>query len=593
MAVRCFQCKTGLGGRGSGSKHAKATGHVWQPGYYCTFCEATFSKYTKCKVHRKTCGARPVVPEAAPPVAPAIKQVSTTRAGTPSNSTQSDEDEARRGSRRTSISEIVSCHICREQFRDSETLALHHQEHVVPHPMPQRDDAVSSSVSGHREDAARPSQLAAPSSECDLKVACDVCQLEFTCSTALREHAASVSPCKRCSMCIPHAMMSLQEHYRMSAMHATCERCEVAFETFWECYEHGKSCAVRRVETDPGSVPGADGLGPPSSEFAHIPDKAALSAQSAAQTSTGSAAFSAIAEDSVAPSRRLAIARIEDAQMSSGERASHDDSHTGPLSGQPPQVTPAAYADPVQDTFRPEGPPVPASHHPGIPPEAQRSPLELDNTSDIDHRSSIIAIAALDLIALRYGTHAARRVARVMQDLAAAPAEGESDRAPKTAAEPHPAQDEVISLNTPTTLQMGISTPTERSYYGRQDRSPSVGVVSLKVANPPFERRPHTPNPSGSGLGKTKKLSNRSKARSQDERILPPGKTDGESAPIPPETPSWHCRSCMCDPCQDPAAAICGHIFCRQCFIRELTSHGTCPVCQKVFLLRLDVGAGT
>ncbi|KAI1791651.1 hypothetical protein LXA43DRAFT_1009943 [Ganoderma leucocontextum] len=54
-------------------------------------------------------------------------------------------------------------------------------------------------------------------------------------------------------------------------------------------------------------------------------------------------------------------------------------------------------------------------------------------------------------------------------------------------------------------------------------------------------------------------------------------------------TPSWHCRSCLQEPCVDPIATICGHLFCRGCFMRELSAKTCCPVCGKIFFVRLDV----
>ncbi|KAI0659417.1 hypothetical protein C8Q70DRAFT_140315 [Cubamyces menziesii] len=52
---------------------------------------------------------------------------------------------------------------------------------------------------------------------------------------------------------------------------------------------------------------------------------------------------------------------------------------------------------------------------------------------------------------------------------------------------------------------------------------------------------------------------------------------------------SWSCRSCQRAPCIEPVATFCGHIFCRSCILLELGEHGVCPVCKKMFLLRLDV----
>ncbi|KAH9911804.1 uncharacterized protein B0H18DRAFT_1058848 [Fomitopsis serialis] len=51
---------------------------------------------------------------------------------------------------------------------------------------------------------------------------------------------------------------------------------------------------------------------------------------------------------------------------------------------------------------------------------------------------------------------------------------------------------------------------------------------------------------------------------------------------------SWHCRGCGKDPCEDPTATQCGHIFCYKCIVKEIAKSMKCPVCNKLFLLRLQ-----
>lgn len=51
VGVRCFECKLELKGSGTGIQHATLTGHTWEPGYYCTACEAMFSKHSECEQH--------------------------------------------------------------------------------------------------------------------------------------------------------------------------------------------------------------------------------------------------------------------------------------------------------------------------------------------------------------------------------------------------------------------------------------------------------------------------------------------------------------------------------------------------------------
>ncbi|KAJ4468861.1 hypothetical protein J3R30DRAFT_1615204 [Lentinula aciculospora] len=50
-------------------------------------------------------------------------------------------------------------------------------------------------------------------------------------------------------------------------------------------------------------------------------------------------------------------------------------------------------------------------------------------------------------------------------------------------------------------------------------------------------------------------------------------------------TMSLHCRLCMRDPCADPTATMCGHIFCGTCITECVILSPRCPVCQHALLL--------
>ncbi|KAI0252960.1 hypothetical protein BJV78DRAFT_258234 [Lactifluus subvellereus] len=82
------------------------------------------------------------------------------------------------------------------------------------------------------------------------------------------------------------------------------------------------------------------------------------------------------------------------------------------------------------------------------------------------------------------------------------------------------------------------------------------------------------------------------------ERSLPlftPGPTIGVSYPsAQPQTDlaacdrlvSYvYCRVCRRDPCRQPAATMCGHVFCYQCISSEVVKTSRCPVCEVPTLL--------
>ncbi|KAI0360407.1 hypothetical protein OH77DRAFT_679902 [Trametes cingulata] len=73
---------------------------------------------------------------------------------------------------------------------------------------------------------------------------------------------------------------------------------------------------------------------------------------------------------------------------------------------------------------------------------------------------------------------------------------------------------------------------------------------------------------------------------------VPAVEVSAAGAKAPPQGKvSWHCRFCRISACVVPIATVCGHIFCKTCITREVALSGCCPVCRKMFLLRLDVGA--
>ncbi|TFK88311.1 hypothetical protein K466DRAFT_76724 [Polyporus arcularius HHB13444] len=72
---------------------------------------------------------------------------------------------------------------------------------------------------------------------------------------------------------------------------------------------------------------------------------------------------------------------------------------------------------------------------------------------------------------------------------------------------------------------------------------------------------------------------------------LPPDPAAHRSDGSPRKHPvlSYHCRACLRDPCIEPVATICGHLFCHRCILEEMMSRMGCPVCGKTFLVKLHV----
>lgn len=81
---------------------------------------------------------------------------------------------------------------------------------------------------------------------------------------------------------------------------------------------------------------------------------------------------------------------------------------------------------------------------------------------------------------------------------------------------------------------------------------------------------------------------------------LPLQQDQNDRAEVPPaDSPCTngqsplYCRVCLRDPCDDPTATMCGHIFCNRCIIDAVMARSACPVCTAPTLLyclfRLDI----
>ncbi|KAL1944412.1 hypothetical protein VTO73DRAFT_2842 [Trametes versicolor] len=529
-------CKTRVGGWGTGRQHAQITGHTWQPGYYCEYCEATFSSHKLCKSHRKTCPsgvALPLVVAADDTPAPTVSH-----------------------ERRTSIAAIVSCRTCGEHFRDEETLEKHVKEH----------DAASPSV---------------PAQDTCTLFQCTICKIEFMSELALSQHTASVSACRRCNVCIPDATMSLQDHYRVSTKHPMpCPWCDLGFDDFDELAPHYALCMPDNVKSDLGpavrdaEVQTAD-AGPSSlsdtTTSSVAPERLGVGPESVVKyvVSTLCGAFSDVGGAPLTTG--LGDPAVEEEPDAPAPAIELDYGDTTPAA---PEV-PSTMTDPepaviVQDNIL----------RPTVAvPRLDDDAVEYDGFTDDADRSSVIAKAALDLISQRYGGTAAERVLRAMQELGGAIAEEQN------------ARDETESLQQAVDVQQEVTTPVRA---GPTDScgSPSSAVrrfvetqrEALAAERPTRAPRRHDLEP----------REERPQASTSAQATKPPARQKPNHAAKRPAvgTQSWHCRSCAGDPCVRPVATICGHIFCQDCLMRELREHGACPVCQKVFLIRLDVAEG-
>ncbi|KAI0711461.1 hypothetical protein C8Q76DRAFT_59317 [Earliella scabrosa] len=134
-----------------------------------------------------------------------------------------------------------------------------------------------------------------------------------------------------------------------------------------------------------------------------------------------------------------------------------------------------------------------------------------------------------------------------------------------------------------------LSNSSRSSTSGRVPTPPLVsnsGACTPRISS--FYAPPMHPRPSPSPAVSTWTVE---QGRSREEfRAGQQGGANRVSQPVQRSNGSlsWHCRACFKDPCDEPVATMCGHIFCHRCIVREIERSPCCPVCAKVLFVRLD-----
>jgi len=126
----------------------------------------------------------------------------------------------------------------------------------------------------------------------------------------------------------------------------------------------------------------------------------------------------------------------------------------------------------------------------------------------------------------------------------------------------------------------------------RPAASPSLIASDTSADAPPVSTR-QTRGSTSSRSGVSEDVSSITASVATSTRSPTPTPSEPAASALPQgrsaaSGPSWHCRSCGKDPCEDPTATQCGHIFCYKCIVKEIAQSMKCPVCNKLFLLRLQ-----
>ncbi|KAH9848884.1 hypothetical protein C2E23DRAFT_862329 [Lenzites betulinus] len=509
MPIRCNQCGIPVSSKKAGNEHARSTGHVWKPGYYCGQwnCDAAFNKNKLLSLHRKTSHvsgatapgihnmtsiatqglsfAPPFVPSFVPPFA------------LPSVPPPKPAPKAPVRTQDAWGFQIQSCSVCGIYRMHSIDVHGHmsdcHSSPAAPDPPP-TNLAVSAQDPG------------------PAIFQCAVCWVGFIDDIALLRHMTNVISCKRCAVCFPKtSLTSLDEHYRTSPAHPDpCPSCDRAFESSTQLFGHYDNCTWLSGRTpsavQPALLPGADkvacGLNQP-------PAAGGPSAEDGVKVVDSVADFK-VASVPPKPGVPVALGVVE-SKGSVDEK--YDDERVFPsttgVAGEPSTDSNATAEDLATDAEAAG----PAANVPALEPSETTDPAPSSISQD--------------------GGESFCTAPELIDDLSAEP--------------------DSLSGDNWESKRISPQTSPERIVHLRLSGCPPEQPVAPPLTAPTVNRP------------------------SEDAKPL-----------------SLHCRSCSRPECRDPIVTMCGHIFCRECFLLDLKAWGACAACGHVFLAKLvvDVSGG-
>lgn len=481
-----------------------------------------------------------------------------------------------------------TCSKCQDAFKDTAALSEHMSTtHLVR--------CVPCNLTFYREDLQKHYQESPNHSKCT------VCNLGFPNATTHKEHMLSKHSQTYCASCMRYfkTVGALGDHYRDSPVHPRCSPCDLGFKDKAAYDEHmaaehpPKPTVVAspvqsiRSMIDTRDQPTIQSL-PSTSETQSLPASPVLRASTGSDVRLSLSAtpdtvaselrnnlvpgsppslFRAVSEPTPRPTSVLGVSSTIP-QMSDGLPSPAISNQT--LDYMSVNVTgshrPASVISMLSTSLKSIS--SATSTRPSIPTEAPvvvQCPLPLQ-------RSESSASSASASSGLR--TPESEPRIRGAQSVLATP------KAPSSS---------VLATTSETTTRRAtqtIDTPSSRapsraaSRVSRASRAPSV-VSRVSGASTASETPLTTP-------------SSYSQATDSDATARETTNVSARALHATASRPvskglSWHCRACLKDPCDQPTATMCGHIFCHSCILKELAVNMQCPVCRKVMLLRLHV----
>ncbi|KAI0360405.1 hypothetical protein OH77DRAFT_1392612 [Trametes cingulata] len=439
---------------------------------------------------------------------------------------------------------------------------------------------------------------------------CFVCEEGFLDDSELEKHLSGAHFEFRCSMCRRQLRSAeeLQQHYLTSPIHPHCALCEIGFLDDIACDKHMQINHPRpppKVPSPPPSPAPPTVSEPPSSLDTQRSTQSSPLVQRPALSIVHPAVSAVLNEKS----------ELDDNSYETVEASSHVQRAVS----EPTLPTASSIGDGLAGTGNVQGTPFYASRSPTISERSfedmaragrfsgrydSESTLSLRSATSSPSRSSIrtpspqMPPAASTAPRLSRPATPDNRPASVLSQRASIP--------PPVSPQPRPASStlsERIFQHASRTPSRAVDTPVARSVAASSASRPPTPAAArtplLSVVSRPLSRVSALSASSRPAVSPSQKPS----VTAVEPASLSDSEGTVEAAPVVPKLKtavrpqgktgaiSWHCRSCMQDPCVAPTATMCGHVFCSACIIQELSKTGACPACGKLILLRLHVEA--
>ncbi|KAI9062212.1 hypothetical protein FKP32DRAFT_1593784 [Trametes sanguinea] len=521
------------------------------------------------------------------------------------------------------------CPPCGVEFSSSEALSIHFRNFAVHPKCPKCGSAFIDQTQLKLHMAVHENMFSCDACGREVKISerqkhykespnhptCFVCEEGFYEGADLEKHLSTAHLATRCSRCRRQFRSSdeLQDHYLVSPMHPHCAICEIGFVDNVACDKHMEL----NHPSPPPQVEPAPAIQP--SQSFSIPTSS-LETQRSTQSSP-LVQRSSLSDVALAMVTTTSIANVQE------KSELGDDSYETVEASSHVQ---RAVSEPTVPTVSSIGP----SSVQGAAMMASRSPTisELSFDDMVRRRNvmrhadseSTLSLRSVSSSSISSGSGYIRNPAlnRPAQQTAFV------ETSVPQAAAVRPVSiviQRASRVPTPVQHRITTATPVERMPEQHGSRA-SSRMMQAPIATPiPTHNRSRsstpdrvrTPLPVRSSVSRPLSRVSMLSMNSQPAVCLsqkpsmtavePPSLSDSEGTIEAPNHPpkrkgaarqqgqsgavSFHCRSCMHDPCVAPMATACGHIFCTACILQELAKTGSCPVCGKLFLLRLHVEA--